>query len=85
MAVQRALNKGLEVSHVHLRYVNPLPADLKDIASQYERILVPEVNSGQLALLLRAHLSRDLDQLNKVRGEPFKASEIEEKITELLA
>lgn len=84
VAVQRALSKGLEVSHVHLRYVNPLPADLIEVANQYEKILVPEVNTGQLSVLLKAHLGRDLDQLNKVRGEPFKASEIEEKITELL-
>ncbi len=84
VAVKRAHEKGYEVSHLHLRFIHPLPPDLKDIAANFDQILVPEVNMGQLALLLRAHLLREVEQLNKVRGEPFKASEVEDKIAELL-
>ena len=84
VAVQRAQAKGLSVSQIHLRWVNPFPSDLREICDRFEEIIVPEVNSGQLALLLKAELLRPIHQLNKVRGEPFRASEIEDKISEVL-
>lgn len=85
VAVDRAREQGHDVSQVHLRWVSPFPADLKEITDQFDEILVPEVNTGQLALLLRAELLREIHQLNKVKGEPFKASEIVNKIAEILS
>jgi len=84
VAVERAKTEGYDVSQAHLRWVNPFPKDLKEVCDGFDEILVPEVNTGQLALLLKAHLIRDVHQLNKVKGEPFKASEIEAKIAEIL-
>ncbi len=84
VAVERAQAKGQSVSQVHLRWVSPFPADLKAVCDNFDEILIPEVNSGQLSLLLRAELLRPVQQLNKVRGEPFRASEIEDKINEIL-
>jgi 2-oxoglutarate ferredoxin oxidoreductase subunit alpha len=83
VAVERAQKKGQSVSQAHLRWVNPFPADLEEVCSGFDEIIVPEVNTGQLALLLKAKLIRPIHQLNKVRGEPFWASEIEEKINEV--
>ena len=84
VAVDRARNKGQSVSQMHLRWVSPFPSDLKAICDNFDEILIPEVNSGQLAMLLKAELIRPIHQLNKVRGEPFRAFEIEEKINEIL-
>jgi 2-oxoglutarate ferredoxin oxidoreductase subunit alpha len=69
---------------MHLRWVSPFPSDLKAICDEFDEILIPEVNSGQLALLLKGELAREIHQLNIVRGEPFRASEIEDKINEIL-
>jgi len=84
VAVDRARAKGQSVSQIHLRWVNPMPADLKEICDKFDELLVPEVNTGQLSLLLRSKLLRPVHQLNKVRGEPFRSSEIENKINEIL-
>ena len=84
VAVDRALAKGKSVSQLHLRWVSPFPADLEAICDRFDEILIPEVNSGQLALLLKGELARKIHQLNIVRGEPFRASEIEDKINEIL-
>lgn len=83
-AVTRVMNRGLKVSQVHLRYINPLPKDLGDIFKKFKRILLPEINLGQLAFILRSHYLVDIIQYNKFQGLPFKASEIEEKILNLL-
>lgn len=84
VAVERAQLKGQSVSQLHLRWVSPFPSDLEEVCANFDEILIPEVNSGQLSLLLRAELLRPIHQLNKVRGEPFRASEIEDKINEIL-
>jgi 2-oxoglutarate/2-oxoacid ferredoxin oxidoreductase subunit alpha len=82
-AVQRARRQGLSVAHAHLRYLNPLPRNTGDVLRRYRRVLVPELNSGQLRLLLRALYLVDVEGLNKVQGRPFLVSEIEDKIAEL--
>jgi len=79
---QRA--KGRRIGHVHLRYLNPLPKNLGDVLMRYDRVLVPEMNMGQLLLLLRAKYLVDAVGYNKIQGKPFKQSEIEHKIEELL-
>jgi 2-oxoglutarate ferredoxin oxidoreductase subunit alpha len=82
-AVRRARRAGHRVSHLHLRHLSPLPRNLGEVLDRYERILVPEINLGQLALLLQGRYLRPVERLNKVQGLPFTASEIEERIHEL--
>src|SRR5262245_29426438 len=82
-AVRRARAEGRRVAHLHLRHLNPMPMNLGDVLSRYERILIPEMNMGQLALLIRAKYLRDVVQLDKIQGQPFKEIEILSKIQEL--
>jgi 2-oxoglutarate ferredoxin oxidoreductase subunit alpha len=82
--VRLARKKGLKVSHVHLRYINPFPRNLGDILDRFEHVLVPEMNGGQLALLLRARYLKDIRSFSKVQGRPFYRTEIIQKIEEIL-
>jgi 2-oxoglutarate ferredoxin oxidoreductase subunit alpha len=82
-AVRRARKLGKRVSHLHLRHLNPFPRNLGDVLAAHETILVPEINLGQLALLLQARFLRPVQRLNKVQGLPFSAAEILDKIVEL--
>ncbi|MDR2239524.1 MAG: 2-oxoacid:acceptor oxidoreductase subunit alpha [Zoogloeaceae bacterium] len=82
-ARQQAVTEGRSVAHVHLRHLNPLPPDLGDIMKRYKKVLVPEMNLGQLSRLLRERYLIDVVQLNKVQGKPFKVSEIYDRILEL--
>ncbi|MCB0218939.1 MAG: 2-oxoacid:acceptor oxidoreductase subunit alpha [Chrysiogenetes bacterium] len=82
--VRRAQQKGLSVSSVHIQHLNPLPPDLGEIMGRFEKILVPELNLGQLRNLLRATYLVDAQGLNKIKGLPFRAVEILEKIEEML-
>ena len=84
-AVQRARNKGLAVAHVHLRYLNPFPSELGEILSRYDRVLIPELNAGQLALLIRARYLVDAVSFSKLQGRLFTIAEIETRIEELLS
>lgn len=84
-AVDNCLRKGYKVAHAHLRYLNPMPKNTGDVLRRYKKVLVPELNSGQLRLLLRGIYLIDAIGLNKVQGRPFLVSEIEEKIEELIA
>ncbi len=84
-AVQRTRNKGLGVAHVHLRHLNPFPPALGDILGRYRQVLVPELNNGQLALLIRARYQVDAVSYSKLQGQPFTISEIEHRIEELLS
>jgi 2-oxoglutarate ferredoxin oxidoreductase subunit alpha len=76
--------EGASVSHVHLRYLNPLPSDLGDILKRFDKVLVAELNLGQLLKLIRAEYLVDAVGFNKVQGQPFFVSEIKEKIDEML-
>ncbi len=84
-AVAQAQAKGQSVAHAHIRYLNPFPRNLGYLLQRYDKILVPELNMGQLSLLLRGRFVRDVISLNKVQGRPFKISEIASKIDEMLA
>jgi len=75
-AVAQARADGLDVSQIHLRYLNPFPRNLGDLLKGFERVLVPELNNGQLVQLLRAAYLIPAQGLNKVAGKPFKVSEI---------
>jgi 2-oxoglutarate ferredoxin oxidoreductase subunit alpha len=84
-AVQRAQHKGYSVAQAHLRYLNPMPRNTGEVLKRYRKVLVPELNAGQLRLLLRGEFLVDAIGLNKVQGRPFLVSEIEEKIEQLLS
>jgi 2-oxoglutarate/2-oxoacid ferredoxin oxidoreductase subunit alpha len=83
-AVRRARAKGLDVSHVHLRHIWPMPANLGGLLRSYERIIVPEMNKGQLKTVLRDQYLVDAKPVTKVSGQPFKIAEIEAAIAEAL-
>lgn len=83
-AVDEVRARGKKVSHVHLRYLNPLPPDLGGILRRFKAVLVPEMNLGQLLTILRATYLVDAVGLNKIQGQPFKISEIAGKILRLL-
>ena len=84
-AVERVRDGGGAVAHAHLRHLNPLPANTGDVLARYERVLVPELNLGQLAMLLRARYLVDVISLGKVRGRPFWVKDIAGAIEEMLA
>lgn len=79
-AVQKARNNGLNVSSIHIRHINPLPSDLGAIFANFKHLLVPELNNGQLVRILRDQFGLPFEALNKIQGQPFKSSEILEKI-----
>ncbi|HTX52736.1 MAG TPA: hypothetical protein VMD08_04965, partial [Candidatus Baltobacteraceae bacterium] len=83
-AVDQVQAEGLRVAHVHLKYLNPLPADLGGILRSFRKVLVPEMNMGQLRTILRAEYLVDAVGLNKIQGQPFKVSEIVEGIRRAL-
>jgi 2-oxoglutarate/2-oxoacid ferredoxin oxidoreductase subunit alpha len=83
-AVEDAQLEGRAVASVHLRHLNPLPPDLGQILRQYRRVLVPEINSGQLVRVLRAEYLVDAVGFNRVRGLPLATQEIREAITQVL-
>jgi len=83
-AVRRLWQLGRPVAHAHLRYLNPLPSNLGDLLHRYERVLVPELNCGQLRRLVRGEFLVDAVGLNKATGRPFAVHEIVEKIEELM-
>ena len=83
--VRRARARGADVSHIHVRYLWPLPRNLGALLRNYERILVPEMNTGQLKTILRDQYLIDAEPLNKVSGQPFMIAEIEAAIEQALA
>jgi len=83
-AARRARLEGHEVATAHLRYLNPLPNNLGDVLRSYDKILIPELNTGQLLKVIRAEYLLNAVGLNKVAGEPFKVTEIAEKILEMV-
>jgi 2-oxoglutarate ferredoxin oxidoreductase subunit alpha len=76
-AVENLSNRGVAVSHIHLRHIWPLPSNLGDLLAGFKRVLVPEMNDGQLVKLLRSEYLVDAEGLNKVTGQPFKIAELE--------
>ncbi len=82
--VNNANTGGYSVAHVHLRHLNPFPRNLGDILARFDKVLVPELNRGQLAILLRAQYLTPTVTLSKVQGAPFMATEITKKIIDLL-
>ena len=83
-AVEEAQMEGKAVASVHLRHLNPLPPDLGQILRQYARVLVPEINSGQLVRVLRAEYLVDAVGYNRVGGMPLASQDILEAINQLV-
>jgi 2-oxoglutarate ferredoxin oxidoreductase subunit alpha len=82
-AVEEMQHRGKSVSSIHLRYLNPFPSNLGELLGRFDRVLVPELNLGQLAMLLRARYLVPAVSFKKVKGKPFKISELTERIEQL--
>ncbi len=83
-AVHTCNAHGKSVAHAHLRYMNPFPRNLGDIVKRYEKVLIPELNNGQLRMLIRANFLVDAQGFNKIQGKPFLVSELVQKIEQTL-
>ena len=83
-AVKRCRQEDLDVSHIHVRYMNPLPKNLGELLAGYDQVLMPEMNTGQFINVIRAKYLIDAKPLNKVSGQPFKIREVETAIRSLL-
>ncbi len=83
-AVERLQGRGTSIAHAHLRYLNPFPANTGDVVRAYRKVLVPEVNMGQLLFVIRGTYLVDAVGFNLVRGKPFQISEIQMKAEQLL-
>ena len=84
-AVRETQAQGKSVAHAHLRYLNPLPSNLADLFANYQRVLIPELNMGQLQSIVRAKYLIDAHGLHKVQGKPFSVVEIVHKIMSMLS
>jgi 2-oxoglutarate ferredoxin oxidoreductase subunit alpha len=82
-AARQARDSGVEVAHTHVTHLNPFPANFGDVVRRYDRVLVPEMNLGQLVRLIRGDFLVDAVSLTKIQGVPFRAAEIEQAIREL--
>ena len=83
-AIEKLLEKGYKVANIHLRHLNPFPKNLEDMLKNYKKVLIPEVNLGQLKLLIRAKYLVNAQGLNIVNGQPLKVSSIVEMAEKLL-
>jgi 2-oxoglutarate ferredoxin oxidoreductase subunit alpha len=83
-AVQRCRERGLDVSHAHVRYLNPFPKNLGEVLKRFDRVLVPELNNGQLVKMIRSQYLVPAESLPKIQGLPFKIAELEEKIRQVM-
>ena len=83
-AVRRLREEGRQVAHAHLKYLNPFPANTGEVLRSYRRVVVPEMNTGQLAMLLRAQFLVDARSVTKVQGQPFKAAELTDVLKEVM-
>ena len=79
-AVKELINDGIEVSHAHIRYLNPFPKNLGEILYNFEKVLIPEINNGQLIKIIRDKFLVPAKGFNKIQGLPFTVTEMKEKI-----
>jgi 2-oxoglutarate ferredoxin oxidoreductase subunit alpha len=83
-AVKAAIEEGYDVSHAHVKYLNPFPENLGMILKNFDKVLIPEINNGQLIKVIRDKYLIDAKGLNKIQGMPFTMAEIKEKIIEMI-
>jgi 2-oxoglutarate ferredoxin oxidoreductase subunit alpha len=84
-AVKESIAEGTDVSHIHIRYLNPFPKNLGKIIANFDRVLIPEINNGQLIKIIRDRFMVDAIGLNKIKGMPFSSEEIKTKIKSMAA
>ena len=84
-AVKESIDAGLDVGHVHLRWINPFPKNLEAVMKGFDRVLIPELNTGQLQLLIKSKFLIDALGFNKIKGKPFKVSELVAEIKRVTA
>ena len=82
-AVHTCRENGMQVAHAHLRWLNPFPRNLAEVLSKFDKILIPELNSGQLRMIIKSEFDVAVEGLNKVKGKPFRVSEVVEKIQQI--
>ena len=82
-AARQAREQGIKLATAHLIHLNPFPPNLGEVLARYDKVLIPEMNLGQLSRLVRAEFLVDARTLSKVQGVPFRASEIEAAIQEM--
>lgn len=82
-SVNKSREKGVKVSQAHLKYLNPFPKNTGDVLKRFKRILIPEINLGQLAKLIKSEFLVEVESFNKMRGLPFKVADVEGKILEM--
>ena len=83
-AAEALINDGKKVSHIHLRWINPLPNDLGELLIKFKNVLIPEINLGQLIKIIRAEYLIDAIGLNKVKGKPISSAEIQDNVKKIL-
>jgi len=84
-AVRELISEGYEVSQAHIKYLNPFPSNLFEVMKNFDKVLIPEINNGQLINLINAKYDLRAVPLNKIKGMPFTSREIKEKVLELLS
>ncbi len=82
--IRKAAAEGFKASHIHIRHIHPFPKNLGEILKSFKKVLIPEMNKGQMATLIRSTFLIDAIQFNKVKGQPFKVAEIANKIIDVL-
>ena len=83
-AVTELIEEGHSVSHAQVRYLYPFPQNFEEVLRSFDKVLIPEMNMGQLSMLIRSQYLIPAEGLNKVKGIPFTKGEIKEKVLELL-
>lgn len=83
-ATSLAREKGYKVSHAHLQYLNPLPKNTGEVLNNFSKVLIPEINLGQLSRLIRSEFLIDVKQFNKVRGLPLNTADVLDNIIDIL-
>lgn len=83
-AIMQLHEEGIDVSHAHLRHLNPFPRNLEAVLKKFDKVLIPEINTGQLLLLIRGKFLVDAIGLNKIQGMPFTVAEVKDKVKELV-
>jgi 2-oxoglutarate ferredoxin oxidoreductase subunit alpha len=83
-AMNRVRDRGRKIAHAHLTHLNPFPKNFEEVVRRYPRVLVPEMNLGQLSKLIRSDFLVDAHSVTKIKGQPFTAGELEHAILEEL-
>ena len=83
-AVSQLQREGHSIAHAHLRWLNPLPANLSELLQRYRKVIIPELNCGQLRTLIQAQLLISTKGINKVKGKPFSVSELKSQIVQAM-